>query len=386
MPMRRGDWRTAARRLLVVGVVALALSPGLSAQTGVPPDAGASNIPPAGSITERDQMVIVGSQAMAPYVDVVIDALQREYVMPAPSEQYQSPKIGFKLFCAGVGPEFPDIVASMREMRKSELDACNEHGVGDIIEIKIARSALVVVTKKGSPIFDVTPRMFYLGLAAQVPVEGNFVPNPFRSWKDLAKTAPDLPIRAIIEKEGGEREYFNDNFLEGGCRHLKAIDAIFAASPRVEKCTMLRGDGYVTELSPNFTSIDHHGDIDQRLLDAIGTAPQGTLAVFLWPHYWLNRDMLDLLPVAGLVPDSRNVRDMSYAMTTDLRFYFKRAHMRNNEGKGVVRGLREFMHFITREKAAGEGGAFEQMGLIALPDDERAEMRRNARTLRRFSR
>ena len=384
--MRRGGWRIAALWLLVAGLVGLALSPRLSAQTVVPPGAGASNIPPAGNITERDQMLIVGTQAMAPYVDVVIDALQREYVMPAPIEQYQSPKLGFQLFCAGIGPEFPDIVASMREMRKSELDACNEHGASDVIEIKIARSAVVVVTRKDSPVFDVTPRMFYLGLAAQVPVEGNFVPNPFRSWKDLAKTAPDLPIRAIIEKEGGEREYFNDNFLEGGCRHLKAIDAIFAASPRVEKCTMLRGDGYVTELSPNFTSIDHHGDIDQRLLDAIGTAPQGTLAVFLWPHYWLNRDRLDLLPVAGLVPDSRNIRDMSYAMTADLRFYFKRAHMRNNEGKGVVRGLREFMHFITREKAAGEGGAFEQMGLIALPDDERAEMRRNARTLRRFSR
>src|SRR5438270_4583113 len=100
----------------------------------------------------------------------------------------------------------------------------------------------------------------------------------------------------------------------------------------------------------------------------------------------MNRDKLHLLPVAGLTPDRNNIRDMTYAMTTDLRFYFKRAHMRNKEGQGVVRGLREFMHFITREKAAGEGGAFEQMGLIALPDDERAEMRRIARTLQRFSR
>lgn len=385
--MRRGSWRTAALRTLVAGLMILALSPGLSAQPAAPPDAGASNVPPGGNVTERDHMVIVGSQVMAPYVDVVIDALQREYVMPAPSEQYQSPKLGFRMFCAGIGAEFPDIVASMREMRKSELDACVEHGVIDVIEIKIARSAVVVVTGKGNPVFAVTPRMFYLGLAAQIPVEGNFVANPFRTWKDVGKAAPDLPIRTVIEKEGGEREYFNDNFLEGGCRHLKAIDAIFAASPRVEKCTTLRGDDYVTEILPSFASIDdHHSDIDARLLDAIGKAPQGTLAVFLWPHYWMNRDKLELLPVAGLVPNVTNIRDMSYAMTTDLRFYFKRAHMRNNEGKGVVRGLREFMHFITREKAAGEGGAFEKMGLIALPDDERAEMRRNARTLRRFSR
>jgi hypothetical protein len=44
------------------------------------------------------------------------------------------------------------------------------------------------------------------------------------------------------------------------------------------------------------------------------------------------------------------------------------------------------MHYLTRDKASGEGGVFEKMGLISLPPDVRAEMRRNARTLRRFTR
>jgi phosphate transport system substrate-binding protein len=374
---REGSPR-AALALLVAALMAALSSPGAAPAQ--------SFVPPAKALVARDQMVIVGSQAMAPYVDVVLDALQRQYVMPAPREQYQSPQLGFKLFCAGIGAEFPDIVAAVREMRKSELDSCIEHGVADIIEIKIARSAVVVVTRKGNPVFNVTPRMFYLGLSAQVPSEGNFVVNPYRSWKDVVSAAPSLPIRAIIEQEGGERDYFNDNFLEGGCRHLKAIDAIFAAAARVEKCTTLRGDGYLTEIPPNPEGADHHGDIDKRLIAEIGKAPPGALAVLLWPHYWMNRDKLDLLPVAGLLPDHRNIRDMSYAMTTDLRFYLKRAHMRNNEGQGVVRGLREFMNFVTSEAAAGEGGAFEQIGLVALPGDERSEMRRNARLLRRFSR
>lgn len=373
--------------LLAAAWIALTLSSDMaSAQGGVPPADGAEAALTSKSLVARDQMVIVGSQAMAPYVDVVIEALQQDYILPAPSEHYQPLLAGFKLFCAGIGPEFPDIIAATREMRKSELDACGEHGISDIIEIKIARSAVVVVTKKGAPVFAVTPRMFYLGLSAQIAVDGDFVPNPYRRWKDIAKAAPDLPIHVIIEKEGSEREYFNDNFLQGGCRHLKAIDAIFAASARVEKCTMLRGDDYVTEIPPSSASADHHGDVDRRLLDEIERAPQGTLAVFLWPHYWMNRDQLDLLPVAGSLPDSANIRDMNYAMTTDLRFYFKRAHMRNKEGQGVVRGLREFMEVITREKTVGEGGIFERLGLIALPADERAEMRRNARTLRRFSR
>jgi phosphate transport system substrate-binding protein len=228
--------------------------------------------------------------------------------------------------------------------------------------------------------------MFYLGLAAEIPVEGDFVANPYRSWNDVAKDAPNLPIHAIVEKEGGERDYFNDNFLEGGCRHLKAIDAIFAASDRVEKCITLRSDGYITEIPLAPAGTGHHDDAHERLFDEIEKAPQGTVAVFLRPHYWINRDKLELLPVAGVLPDIRNISNMTYAMTADLRFYFKRAHMRNNEGQGVVRGIREFMQFITREKAAGEGGAFERMGLIALPDEDRAAMRRTVRTLRRFTR
>ncbi len=385
MPGRGWGRRIAALPLLIAALL-VSMVPGAAPAQTAAPRAEAGNVPPAASFVERDRLLIVGSQDMAPYVDVVIEALQREYVLPPPSEKYQSPQVGFRLFCAGIGPDYPDIVASVREMRKSELDSCNEHGVLDIVEIKIARSALVVVTKKGDPVFNITPRMFYLGLAAEIPVDGDFVANPYRSWKDVAKDAPSLPIRAIIEKEGGERDYFNDNFLQGGCRHLRAIDAIFSASDRVAKCTALRRDGYVTEIPRNFAVGGHDDAADQKLLDELQKAPQGTVAVFLRPHYWLDRDKLDLLPVAGVLPDSQNIRDMTYGMTTDLRFYFKRAHMRNNEGKGVVRGLREFMHFVTRDKAAGEGGLFEQMGLIALPDEDRAEMRRTARTLRRFER
>src|SRR5207302_10449922 len=126
--------------LLIAGLL-VSLVPGAAPAQTAAPQAGASNVPPAANVTERDRLLIVGSQDMAPYVDVIIDALQREYVLPPPSESYQSPQVGFRLFCAGIGPDYPDIVASVREMRKSELDSCNEHAVLDIIEIKIARSA-----------------------------------------------------------------------------------------------------------------------------------------------------------------------------------------------------------------------------------------------------
>jgi phosphate transport system substrate-binding protein len=371
--------------LIVAALIILSSSPAAAQpQAKTIPRGGESNVPPTANLTERSQMAIVGSPIMEPYVDAVIDALQSEYFLPVPSEDYKGTASGIKKFCGGIGPGYPDIIATEREMRKTEFDSCIDHGILDMIEIKIGRSAVVVVTKKGAPVFNVTPRMLYLGLAAETPQEGGgFVPNPYKSWRDVGKDAPDLPISVFIPKEGGERDYFNANFLEGGCRHVKAIDAIFAATDRVAKCTTLRADGHVTEVA-NVPRQGH--ELENPVLDILQQAPPGSLAVVLRPHYWLNKDELELLPVNGLLPQPEEIRDLTYDMTMDLRFYFKRRHMRDNEGRGVVRGLREFMHYITRDKASGEGGVFEKMGLISLPPDVRAEMRRNARTLRRFTR
>ena len=122
------------------------------------------------------------------------------------------------------------------------------------------------------------------------------------------------------------------------------------------------------------------------LVAALLKAPAGTLGVAALPTYLANQDKFDVLPVAGVLPLHENIGDYTYLMTSDLRFYFKRAHMRNNEGKGVVRGIREFMAEITKEDAMGEGGYFEQLGVVALPEDTRDQMRRNVARLTRFKR
>src|SRR4029078_13491686 len=129
--------------------------------------------------------------------------------------------------------------------------------------------AVVVVTKKGNPAFNVTPRMIYYGIAEQIPIKGEFTANPNNSWKETDKDAPDLPIKIIVPAKGsGTRDFFNDNFMQGGCRHVKEIDAIFAAGERVAQCTTLRDDGRVTEIPEPF---------EKKALEALATAPPGTV-------------------------------------------------------------------------------------------------------------
>ena len=69
-----------------------------------------------------------------------------------------------------------------------------------------------------------------------------------------------------------------------------------------------------------------------------------------------------------------------------LYYYIKRAHMRSHEGNGVVRGLRQFIVEVTSEEARGSTGYLQAAGLVPLPPTERAEQRRSALRLERFTR
>jgi phosphate transport system substrate-binding protein len=345
--------------------------------------AGESGVAPIAAATERDQMLIVGSSTVYPFLQAAVQRLQRDFVMPAPIVDAVGTTLGIKLFCGGIGAEFPDVVAASRGMQKGEFDTCVEHNVLDIIEVKIGQTAFVLVVKKGSPVFNLSARTIYLALAAEIPEDGEFAPNPFTTWRQIDKKAPPLPINVIIPTTGsGQRTFFDADFMQGGCRHVKEIDAIFAAVDRVPKCVTLRKDGHIVEINES----EDPASYGELLLRDLEKAPMGTIGLAAFPVYLNNSDKLDLLPIGGVLPSHDTIASFDYPMTSDLRLYFKRAHMRNNEGRGVVRGLRELMAALVSEDATGEGGYFEALGAVSYDDDTKAEIRKTVRTLRRFKR
>src|SRR5712691_3124602 len=221
--------------------------------TGAIRGAGKSATPPSADRTDRNELLIVGSTSMRAITDAVIERLMRDYLIPQPIVQPTGSETGFEDFCAGVGASFPDIAAASHRMSRGDYDTCVENKVLDIIEVGVGQSAVVVATKKGNPVFDVTPRMIYYAVAEEIPIGGEFTANPYKNWKETDKAAPDLPIRVLIPAQGsGTRSFFNDSFMQGGCRHVKEIDAIFAAADRVPRCITVRDDGPVTELEEPF--------------------------------------------------------------------------------------------------------------------------------------
>jgi phosphate transport system substrate-binding protein len=109
------------------------------------------------------------------------------------------------------------------------------------------------------------------------------------------------------------------------------------------------------------------------------------LAVIPWSLFLSNRDKLDVLPVGGALPTHEGIAEYAYPMATTLHYYFKRAHMRNNAGRGVVRGVREFMAEIVNDEASGEAGYLEKLGVIALTPEDRRRQKDNVRRLKRYA-
>jgi len=164
--------------------------------------------------------------------------------------------------------------------------------------------------------------------------------------------------------------------MQGGCRHVEEIDAIFAAVDRMPLCVNRRRDGVVTEL-PEEASSDN-------AVAALAQSSPGTVAVIARLIYLNNRDKLDVLPVNGALPTKENIADFRYDISEFLHYYFKRAHMRDNTGHGVVRGIREFMAEAVKDEAFAPGGYLEELGVVPLAPEWRREQQSIVRRLKRF--
>jgi len=338
---------------------------------------GESTTAPNADFTAREHLWIVGAASMQPITDTIVAHLMYDYVLPQPMLELKGTRAGIKAFCAGIGPQYPDIVAASDRMTSAELNRCVRNDVLDVIEVSIGLSSLVVVTKKGNPVFNVTASMFYQALAEQIPIEGEFAANPHKSWKDTATDAPDLPVHVILPtRRTGTRSSFEDHFMQAGCRHVKEIDKIFAAAERVPLCTTLRKDGVFSEAVETAT-----GD---NFVAALAQSVPGTVAILPREVFLRVQDKLDALPVAGVLPTKANVADFNYEMFEFLRYYFKRGHMRDTSGHGVVRGIREFMAEIVKDEAFAESGYFAGLGVVPLTPEWRETQRKIVRRLKGF--
>ena len=178
----------------------------------------------------RDSISIVGSSTVYPFTTTVAEQFGRAGKFKTPKVESTGTGGGLKLFCNGVGPQFPDIANASRRIRPTELQTCAQNGVKEVVEIKVGYDGIVLAQNKAGQSLVLTRKDVYLALAKNVPDPANpttLVANPYTTWKDVNKSLPAVKIEVLgPPPTSGTRDSFAELYLEAGCRTYAWLDAL----------------------------------------------------------------------------------------------------------------------------------------------------------------
>lgn len=319
----------------------------------------------------RDSINIVGSSTVYPFTTTVAEQFGRAGKFKTPKVESTGTGGGLKLFCQGVGPQFPDIANASRRIKSSELQTCAQNGVKEVVEIKVGYDGIVMAQSKAGASLILARRDVYLALAKTVPDPANptsLVPNPFVTWKDVNKSLPAVKIEVLgPPPTSGTRDSFAELYMEAGCRTFAWLEALRAQDEARFKraCDTLREDGSYIEAGEN----------DNLIVQKLG-ANKDAVGIFGYSFLEENLDKLKGAVIDGISPTFETVASGKYPASRPLFIYVKKAHI------GVIPGITEFIAEYTSEKALGEEGYLAEKGLIPPSKGEIGKIREDAKALK----
>ncbi len=306
-----------------------------------------------GAGAARDQIRAVGSSTVYPFAQEAVGLFtQTNPGMKAPIIESTGTGAGMKLFCAGVGSQYPDIANASRRIKKNEFEQCQANGVKDIIEVQIGVDGLAFAESVKGPGFKLTPKIVYEALAANPYGKGE---NKTKTWKDVD---PSLPATAISifgpPSTSGTRDSLAELVLTAGCESDPAMKALKASDEAKHKqlCTQIREDGAYVDAGEN----------DNLIVQKLAANPDA-LGVFGFSYLDANRDTLKDVSLSGIEATYDTVASGQYPGARALYLYVKKAHL------AAVPGLKGYLEAFS--KNWNPGGALAKRGMVAAPDDVR---------------
>ena len=322
----------------------------------------------AGTAQARDQIRIVGSSTVYPFSASVAEQFGKSTSFKTPIVESTGSGGGLKLFCSGIGDRYPDITNASRRIKKSEVKLCAKNGVANVVEVKVGYDGIVIANSKKAQQFELQLKDIFLALAKMVPAaNGQFQPNPYKTWKDVNPALPATRIEVLgPPPTSGTRDAFVELAMEGGCKVFKSITALKKTDGKAYKalCHTIREDGRYIEAGENDNLI-------VQKLDANPTA----LGIFGYSFLDQNADKMQGSVIGGQAATFENIARGKYPVSRPLFFYVKKAHI------GKVPGIRDYIAEFTSEKAGGSDGYLVDKGLIPMSDKERTNWREKVRAL-----
>jgi phosphate transport system substrate-binding protein len=305
----------------------------------------------------RDQIRIVGSSTVYPFTTAVAEQFGKAGGK-TPVVESTGTGGGLKLFCAGVGPDHPDVANASRAIKKGEFEDCQKNGVKEIVEIKVGIDGLVIANAKGGPDLTLTQEQVFRALAKEIPgADGKLVANTNKTWKDVDASLPDEKIEVLgPPPTSGTRDSFLELVLEKGAEKIAVLKAIKdedkkANTKNFEKIwKSIREDGAWIDAGEN----------DNLIVQKLEANPKA-VGVFGYSFLEENTAKIKGAKIAGVEPTYETISGGKYPVARPLFIYVKKQHV------GVIPGVKEFVAEYVSEKAIGEEGYLSKKGLVPLP-------------------
>jgi len=306
----------------------------------------------------REQISIVGSSTVYPFVTVVAEQYGRKTKSKTPVVEAPGTGGGLKLFCSGIDLKTPDVVNASRRITPEELLQCYKNKVTDITEIKLGFDGIVLANAVEAYSYNITINELFMALAQKVPSKTSpkdLVDNYYITWNEINPAFPNKKIKVYgPPATSGTRDAFAELVMEAGCWNLEAFQENYTNFDRRKKaCHQLREDGAYVEAGEN----------DNLIVQKLRTDPDA-LGIFGYSFLEENQNLVQGSKISGVAPTHDNIANGSYVISRPLFVYVKRGHI------GKIPGLEEFLLELVSDDAIAPFGYLEEKGLIPLPENE----------------
>lgn len=309
----------------------------------------------------RDQIRVVGSSTVFPFVTAAAEEFGRSTAFKTPIVEATGTGGGLKLFCSGMGPGTPDMANASRPIKESELALCKKNGIERVIGVEIGYDGIVITNAKNGPKLALKKEELFLALARKVPQNGLLADNHYHYWSEIN---PDLP-KVKIEVYGppptsGTRDAFVEMVMEKACEKFPE----FAKSLPDEKarkaaCAMIREDGHYIE----------SGENDNLIIQKLQSNPSA-FGIVGYSFLEENGDKVQAATINGVEPTMLNISEGKYGISRSMFVYVKGEHV------GLIPGIAEFAAELASDKATGADGYLLEKGLIPLHSGDHDRVRK----------
>jgi phosphate transport system substrate-binding protein len=314
--------------------------------------------------SKRNHIQIVGSSTVYPFISTVAEEFGRDEKFRTPVVESTGTGGGFKLFCSGIGYNFPDFASGSRKIELSEVEKCNENGVSKPIEIKLGYDGIVLANSIKGRTFALTKKQIFLAIAEKIPQNldgsGSLAYNHYKRWSEIDPSLPNIPIKIYgPPPSSGTRDAFVELVMEKAC---KSLDGFKIAYPdekiRKKKCQIIRSDAVFIEAGEN----------DNLIVQKL-KADNNALGVFGFSFLQENKNVVKSIKIDAVTPSFDSIISGEYSVSRPLFIYFKREHI------DLVPNTRQFIKEIVSKNTIGKDGYLLQKGLIPLTDLETNQVR-----------